>query len=314
MSTARLTFLYPHLFRSVRLAESSSAAAAAATHQTQAPCRKPSGQRRRYAAFSNSARANQASFERHGKAVEPIPVTPESAKLPQSDKGPPSDKPKPKPEPKAAPAPPKDTKPSKPIIGEKFEAKGSKNTKATEQPKASVKETEGLPKKEATAAAAGAATAAAGTATTAQEQDQKEGSSPGPDPGPASTASAQARQEAEKTAEEERMRKSGPMEVVLHMPPPGEAESTAESPNSSTPQHHHNHPLNNFTPTRYMHHFDTYTLVKQLETGGYTNEQAVTLMKAVRILLADNLDMAQDGLVSKRDVDNVRPLLSTLIS
>lgn len=58
------------------------------------------------------------------------------------------------------------------------------------------------------------------------------------------------------------------------------------------------------SPPPYVHHFDSYSLVKQLEAGGWTNPQAITAMKAVRGLLAVNLDVAQAGLVSKSDVEN----------
>lgn len=56
----------------------------------------------------------------------------------------------------------------------------------------------------------------------------------------------------------------------------------------------------------YVHHFDTYGLVKDLEKGGFSQEQAVTVMKAVRGILADNMELARDGLVSKSNVENVR--------
>ena len=55
---------------------------------------------------------------------------------------------------------------------------------------------------------------------------------------------------------------------------------------------------------RYVHHFDTYTLVNDLQKGGFSKDQSVTTMKAVRILLAENLDIARQGLVSKSDVEN----------
>lgn len=55
----------------------------------------------------------------------------------------------------------------------------------------------------------------------------------------------------------------------------------------------------------YVHHFDTFTLVRDLEKKGFTQEQSVTIMKAVRSLLAVNLDMAREGLVSKSDIENV---------
>lgn len=250
MSTARLTFLYPHLFRSARLAES-------ATQITNTRCRKPSGQHRQYAtAFSPSPSTKHAVFERHGKAVEPAPATskptPDDLKLPQPDKKaqPPKD-PKPK-----IPTPPKVASPG---IGEKHEAKGG------EQDKTATKET-----------------GKANDAPNKPEKMDTESSSP-----PAG-APAQARQQAGQVLQaEEQMRTSGPMEVVLHMPPPGSA--------------HHPH----LSMPRYMHHFDTYTLVKQLEKEGYSKEQAITLMKAVRVMLGQNLDVAQEGLVSKRDVDNV---------
>ncbi|KAI4160986.1 MAG: hypothetical protein LQ342_005271 [Letrouitia transgressa] len=54
----------------------------------------------------------------------------------------------------------------------------------------------------------------------------------------------------------------------------------------------------------YVHHFDTFTLVHDLEKGGFTQDQSVTLMKAVRGLLTVNSDIARDGLISKSDVEN----------
>ncbi|KAI4282639.1 MAG: hypothetical protein L6R35_005348 [Caloplaca aegaea] len=74
-----------------------------------------------------------------------------------------------------------------------------------------------------------------------------------------------------------------------------------EEPTQSTPEEHK--PPHLQAP-RYIHHFDTFTLVRDLQTGGFTEDQAVTLMKAVRGLLAQNLDVARDGLVSKSDIEN----------
>jgi len=84
-----------------------------------------------------------------------------------------------------------------------------------------------------------------------------------------------------------------PLETVLQMPPP----ETAEERNARKPLHLQTPP--------YVHHFDTYTLVQQVEAGGFSEEQAITAMKAVRGLLALNLDVAKAGLVSKSDVENV---------
>ncbi|KAI9673100.1 MAG: hypothetical protein M1829_004414 [Trizodia sp. TS-e1964] len=54
----------------------------------------------------------------------------------------------------------------------------------------------------------------------------------------------------------------------------------------------------------YVHYFDTYTLVRDLESAGFREDQSVTAMKAVRGLLADNLKIAKESLVSKSDVEN----------
>ncbi|RYP54239.1 hypothetical protein DL769_010390 [Monosporascus sp. CRB-8-3] len=247
MPTASLTFLYPHLFRGIRLAES-------AGQKTKIRCRKSSAHRQQYAApFSTSVRTRQTSFERHGKAVEPLPVNPNGRKFPQLDKD-------------ASKTSKKDPDVSSTGIGENHEAK------SRGQEKASTNETE--------------------KTSDATKESEKAESSPAP------VSPGQIRQQASPAAaSEEKMRHSGPMEVVLHMPPPDSAS-------------HHPH----ISASRYMHHFDTYTLVKQLESGGYTNAQAITLMKAVRGMLARNLDFAQEGLVSKSDVDNEKYLFNAACS
>lgn len=82
------------------------------------------------------------------------------------------------------------------------------------------------------------------------------------------------------------------LETVLHM----------EAPTSKKPEEHHLHHLH---APPYVHHFDMYSLVKDLEKGNFTEDQSITVMKAVRGLLAVNLDVAKEGLVSKSDVENV---------
>ena len=83
------------------------------------------------------------------------------------------------------------------------------------------------------------------------------------------------------------------LEKVLHLEAP-----TSKRAEQQKPPHLQAPP--------YVHHFDTYTLVKDLTKGGFTQDQSVTLMKAIRSLLAVNLEMAKAGLVSKSDVENVR--------
>jgi uncharacterized protein YdeI (BOF family) len=80
------------------------------------------------------------------------------------------------------------------------------------------------------------------------------------------------------------------MDAVLHMGPPEKKKPEDKPPH--------------LAPSPYVHHFDSYSLVKQLEVGGYTQTQAITAMKAVRALLAQHLDTAQGGLISKSDVEN----------
>jgi hypothetical protein len=88
-----------------------------------------------------------------------------------------------------------------------------------------------------------------------------------------------------------------PLETVLHMSPP----ESPEVQNASKPPHLQTPP--------YVHHFDTYALVQQVQSGGFTKNQSITAMKAVRELLAINLDVAKQGLVSKGDVENVSIML-----
>lgn len=109
-----------------------------------------------------------------------------------------------------------------------------------------------------------------------------------------STSTASAEPKADKPKDTSKM--SDKLDSVYYM---GAPESLASS---STPS---------MSPPKYVHHFDTYSLVKQLQEGGYSSDQATTMMKAVRALLAHNLDMAQEKLVSKSDVENVGTLFNS---
>ncbi|KAI7237484.1 hypothetical protein KC330_g3134 [Hortaea werneckii] len=57
-------------------------------------------------------------------------------------------------------------------------------------------------------------------------------------------------------------------------------------------------------PPRHVHHFDTYGLVNRLVDSGWDNSQAITIMKSVRLMMADNMDLAREALVSKSMVEN----------
>ena len=83
------------------------------------------------------------------------------------------------------------------------------------------------------------------------------------------------------------------LDIVLSVPSPSEIKGSDA----------HRHPHLEASP--YEHHFDTYSLVQQLAVQhSFANDQSVTLMKAVRLMLAINLDVAKEGLVSKSDTEN----------
>ncbi|KAL4780000.1 hypothetical protein BJX76DRAFT_62376 [Aspergillus varians] len=86
-----------------------------------------------------------------------------------------------------------------------------------------------------------------------------------------------------------------PLESVFHMPSPS-SYLTPSTPPSTQPQH--------MAPPPYLHHFDTYTLVRDLAKGGFSDKQSVTIMKGMRKILQDNLDFANRNLTSKSDVEN----------
>lgn len=83
------------------------------------------------------------------------------------------------------------------------------------------------------------------------------------------------------------------LETVLHMGNPGKEVE--------------NHKQLYMHPSPYVHHFDTFKFVRDLGNGGFSEQQSVRLMKAVRSLLAMNLKVANESLVSKSDVENVGP-------
>jgi len=235
MSTIRLTFLYPHLFRSIRAGEP---ATTALRNRPRVPARQCLNSRRGFA--TTGRRREQTFVQRHGKAVEPFLHEGETAdavkvftpeEVAKGGDGKKSDKPESKSEPSS----------SAPLSEETQAAMKLPGDEAVEDKDKGSKEEQPTPRQQA----------AANTA------DQK-----------------------------------APLETILHMPPP----ETVEEQNASRPPHLQTPP--------YVHHFDTYTLVQQVEAGGFTNDQSITAMKAVRGLLALNLDVARAGLVSKSDVEN----------
>jgi hypothetical protein len=96
-----------------------------------------------------------------------------------------------------------------------------------------------------------------------------------------------------------------PLETVFQIPDPSSHSAQARMASSpETSGDLETHIASHLVPPPYVHHFDTYSLVKDLEKGGFSEEQSISIMKAVRGLLADNLDLARTGLISKSDFEN----------
>ena len=221
-----------------------------------------------------ASRCQSTIPQRHGTAVEQVPQ-------PQSSKGPP---------PKAAQDAHKNVK-----IGRADDAKGGEKGAATQ---AEVDKSDGdkAAKKSTSPAKKDADTLPDRLERKAAEFDTPTAASGS---SPQAIASNNPADQVQTDASPESMAlqtisDTHPLETVLHIEPPTASRAEARH---KTPPHLEAPP--------YVHHFDTYTLVKDLSKGGFTEDQSITMMKAVRSLLAVNLDMAKDGLVSKSDVENV---------
>ncbi|KAK1980130.1 hypothetical protein LZ30DRAFT_724075 [Colletotrichum cereale] len=259
MQPARLTFLYPHLFRTIRVAEGAAAAnASRPSPSTSSCCRRATVEvrRRGYAAFAPTTEARRSGFApRHGKGIEP--VTKEDGGTVSS--------------------------PGQAAVGaSKGDTDDGLDPQTTKM------------KTVATTATTAAAAATAQPPPPPPPPPSAQTAAPGED-NEAGEAKA-AKQEAAKQEARDQAKKSGPLEAILHMGPPEEAAAAAGGGAAGQRPH--------MAPPPYVHHFDSYSLVKDLERGGYSKEQAITLMKAIRAILAQNLDVAQESLVSKSDVEN----------
>jgi len=97
----------------------------------------------------------------------------------------------------------------------------------------------------------------------------------------------------------------GPEEAKEAYSSPGDKHPEAEEqPNASFDEHMPPIRVPHMEAPRHVHHFDTYGLVKRLDDSGWEETQAITTMKAVRLMLAENMDLARDALVSKSMVEN----------
>lgn len=249
MTTHRLTFLYPHLFRTARQGKRVATSRCRRRHAPASAHPTQHGQHAAAPFVTSNAPKNGTFAPRVGKAIEPKPLG--------NVQGAPALESHMRGNPKEAPAE------QGAEGGEARESTAEQKERAAKaldpQQLSTVKETLGSP-----------------GLSSSEKAKKGAGSGQGKD-----------------SAEPAPKRATGPMDAVLHMPPP--EEHWAIKPEDKPPH---------LTPPPYVHHFDSYSLVKQLEGGGYTQAQAITAMKAVRALLAQNLDVAQGGLVSKSDVEN----------
>ncbi|GLA09281.1 hypothetical protein AnigIFM60653_011360 [Aspergillus niger] len=267
MAAPRLPFLYPNLMRAVRSCEP----------HTYRSLRLSS--RNQYAPFHTSPRRNQETYHRrYGPAAEanlPPPSKPKDEPARQQPTNSSSGKDKdsnaassPNPTPPAQ-SQPKDTDTT------------SEASSQSQQDKFASADTELLDEEKS-----------------AQEQEPREDSEPILDARDADEVNAiSSERPPEESIHLHHPLNQNPLEGVLHMPSPSSYLTTTGGLASES-----NHP--NLAPAPYVHHFDTYSLVRDLSTGGFSEEQSVTIMKAVRTILHSNLDLARQSLTSKSDVEN----------
>lgn len=299
MSATRLTFLYPHLLRSARgraqlaatqpqpwAAVCEGAANSAAASAAWVSRRGASGVR---------SRSKSSFAPRHGKAVSPADWEEQQKKQPQDEQQQPVVQPDEQPQ-----APPQKTaETTSTTTTTESQREPDTTIYAQAPPPPPPEKREGVVTEIASAVDTSASQTGKAGAAAAESSQTGSSAATSAEAAAASQTAAETKEADEETDEEVRSRENreaakqnGPLEAVLHMQPP---EQVARQ-----------HP--SMSPPPYVHHFDSYSLVKQLEEGGYSREQAVTSMKAIRKLLAKHLDVAQQSLVSKSDVENVSGL------
>ena len=244
MSVPRLTFLYPHLFHSIKKPESVISRHTVRVHR-QVGCT---------AVFSSTSKSKQEAYaQRYGPANQPHPPPQLPPSSPQST----TEKEEPK---SLSTAIEKEVKAAPPQ--KQDEKKAPTAPKEPDEPPTEASSGGSNPQTESAAA-------------TMQEASIK-------------LDAAESHPKEDASVPNQEIAEAKPLERLLQMNSPDDEHK---------PPHLHAPP--------YVHHFDTFTLVRDLEKGGFTQAQSVTLMKAVRSLLALNLDVAREGLVSKSDVENV---------
>ena len=281
MAVPRLTFLYPQLFKS--------------TYQQEAALTLRRMRKRhnitKAAAFSTHGKRQQEHAQRYGTAQEPQLPPPQGSKIP----------PKPAGEASLANAIEKEVKAPPPKDENKAGEKKKAAVDAAPKKKIDTPQPEDPPpediKKEVGAMNDRTAAIEAALEDPSQRAKHLDKSAFPTKPPPSSSSPSTTLSSHSQEISPEIQSSPQPLAKVLEMPAPTVEKRQEEhkTPHLQTPP--------------YVHHFDTYTLVNDLARGGFTDEQSVSIMKAVRSLLAVNLDVAREGLVSKSDVENVCPFV-----
>ena len=271
MANPRLPFLYPNFMRAIRSCEPT----------TYRSIRIPSNGSRHVPFHTSRRKSQEAYHRRYGPAAEANLPPPPRPKGDTSDKTPPST-------PAAKDTGEASSKPSPPEPQSQAQDRESKDNAIETSSRDKTKE----------------------TAESAEQAESKPSSDEPKEPTTTddhnadehSTSSSSTEEASEQRPDSHPHPLSGnPLEGVLHMPSPSSFLAPSSEVHNSTngdgkPPH--------LTPAPYVHHFDTYSLVQDLSKGGFTEDQSVTIMKAVRRILQNNLDLAKQSLTSKSDVEN----------
>lgn len=288
MATPRLPFLYPSLMRAVRSCQPR-------TYQSLRSVRPR-------AFHASRGRHQQAYQRRYGPAVEPSMPPPSKPAENTSDQVA---------EPTEEQTPKEVTDKVEQNASPPESSQSQPETESQSQSSSQVSSTEmhdaidAVASSEATdAAAANTTEQAAAESTKPQasvkpeiEEDQQIEDDSSENPSPSSSASS-ANDVGEEMSQMPPYTHQSAFEEVYHMPSPSTYLTPSGEPISSGEKPPH------LSPAPYVHHFDTYSLVLDLHNGGFSNEQSVTIMKAVRNILQNNLDFAKQSLTSKSDEEN----------
>ncbi|KAL1960035.1 hypothetical protein VTO42DRAFT_207 [Malbranchea cinnamomea] len=277
MATSRLPFLYPNLLRSVRSCEPT----------TYRSIRSPPQPRGGRAGLHTTQPYEQVTtiHQRYGSAADPSSYPPP---WPKDKLGPPP-----------SVGAPKDGPKREPVVQEKEESSFQLDDSASSS------------KQDTSSSDTVASSASESPTNIAAELPRQNDVNESPSSESASPATGPDAAAQKHNADASADSISCLFEVPDEDGQPSQSDSSSSDSSSPGSQLQKSPPL---TPPPYVHHFDTYGLVKDLTKGGFTEQQAIQIMKAIRGLLADNLAVAKKELYSKSDFENERYLFSAACS